>query len=146
MNEDIYAGLERSAIVLYNNHVRSHRRYLQLNAHNIFRFTMTPTNAPLLVIHNTHAVSCGEPPNLTNTDTSAYLGYFQGEHGDQWVFVYDRGTRQATIHGGDVRWDKPVKIASVQDVPYHFTDAERRWVEACWLVATEYQKSPLKAA
>lgn len=110
---------------------------------------MTPTKAPLLVIHNTHAASCGEPPHLTNADGAAYLGYFQNEHGEQWVFVYDRATRQVTIHGGDMRWGRPIAITSLKDIPYHLNEAERRWFEACWLVAAqfkEFEESTRKAS
>ena len=94
---------------------------------------------PLLTIENCHSEDCGEPPHLTNAGASAYLGYFASEHGDQWLFVYDRAEKRATIRGGDMRWDHPVTITSPTNLPYHFTEAERRWVEACWLAATAAQ-------
>ena len=98
--------------------------------------SMSEATQPILLITNTHSAACGQPPHLTNAEPSLYVGYFANEHGNQWLFAYDRVSRRATIRGGDMNWGRPVTIASLKDLPYHFNESERRWAEACWEAAT----------
>ena len=44
---------------------------------------------PLFSIENNHSEQCGTPPSINNDDRSIYVGYFQNEHGEQWVFTFD---------------------------------------------------------
>jgi hypothetical protein len=47
------------------------------------------SDQPLLTVLNRHTASCGEPPQETNEPSGRYVGYFQNEHGDQWLFTRD---------------------------------------------------------
>lgn len=90
----------------------------------------------VLTILNRHAASCGAPPDLTNADRSRYYGYFQNEHGDQWVFVDDPATETATLRTGDAQWSTIYTIRGIEDLPYHLNDVERAWAQACWQAAS----------
>lgn len=91
---------------------------------------------PFFVISNTHAPASGTPPHLTNADPATYLGYFVNEHGDQWVFAFDRKTQRATLYGGDTNWERPITLTSLDALSPSFTASERLWIEACWKAAT----------
>src|SRR5512147_1683467 len=92
---------------------------------------MTPVQ-PLITIYNRHSRDCGEPPQITNDDRSRYVGYFQNEHGDQWIFVDDPATGSATLRCGDAKWSTVYTIHGPQDLPHSITDSERTWILACW--------------
>ena len=51
-----------------------------------------------LTVVNTHAESCGQPPTFTSGE--GYLSYFEGGHGEQWVFARDRGSGVCCGCGG----------------------------------------------
>ena len=59
---------------------------------------------------NHHGSSCGEPPQITTGGSGRYCGYYENEHGEQFIFVYERQTKQATLWVGDNGWDHPVAI------------------------------------
>ena len=61
---------------------------------------------PMFIAYNHHVPSCGRPPQIDTQDGN-YHGYYENEHGEQWLFVYDRKTKTATLRGGDIGWDKP---------------------------------------
>ena len=42
---------------------------------------------PLLSIRNHHAPACGDPPIVNSDDPHVYIGYFENEHGEQWIFT-----------------------------------------------------------
>jgi hypothetical protein len=86
---------------------------------------------PLLTVFNTHAASCGEPPDETNELSGRYVGYFQNEHGDQWLFMSDPETGTATLRSGDAGWDTTYTLRGPEDLPASMTDSERAWVLAC---------------
>lgn len=88
---------------------------------------------PILTILNRHYENCGAPPELSTRD-GRYYGYFESESGDQWLFVYDNGTPEATLYGGDVDW-KPYTITEGCRLPLVLNDRERQWLQACWLAA-----------
>jgi len=91
---------------------------------------------PLLTIFNRHAASCGEPPHETNQDSSRYVGYFQNEVGDQWIFQYDPGTGSATLRSGDAHWSTVYTIRGPEDLHFTMNEAERAWALACWQSAS----------
>lgn len=66
--------------------------------------------APLLCVRNHHAADCDRPPHIDDRGPSRYLGYFENQHGEQAVFVYDHDTRQAFISMGDAGWDVPYVV------------------------------------
>ena len=80
---------------------------------------------------NKHHESCGTPPGISNNeDRDHYYGYFEGQNGDQWVFVYDFVTGQGRLYGGDVEWDNP-GVVSGDTAPFILDEAESSWYAAC---------------
>jgi hypothetical protein len=52
---------------------------------------------------NNHSPDCGVPPCITNRDASAtYYGYFENRHGEQFVFLHNRGDDYARVYNGRV--------------------------------------------
>jgi hypothetical protein len=81
----------------------------------------------LLEIDNVHVADSGQPPTL---DAADYLGYFENNHGEQWVFVGDRAKRTAALWGGDAGWAKCHQITADQMAPNLVLNPEEVW----WLV------------
>jgi hypothetical protein len=61
-------------------------------------------SAPILTIYNRHRAAAGLPPALSNQAGERDLGYFENRHGEQWLFTFDRVTREAILRGGDADW------------------------------------------
>ena len=84
----------------------------------------------LLEIDNGHGADSGQPPTL---DTADYLGYFENNHGEQWVFVGDRTKKTATLWGGDAGWARCHQITADQMVPdLVLNRKEAWWLMTCW--------------
>lgn len=94
-----------------------------------------PSDQLILTIHNRHSAKCGEPPQLSNADRSRYFGYFQSEHGDQWLFIYDLASGVATLRCGDADWSTVYTVHGPKDLPDHMLESERAWGMACWQAA-----------
>ena len=56
-------------------------------------------NATLFRVVNRHSAACGTPPHIERASPNHYLGYFENEHGEQAVFVYDRASRGRSLYG-----------------------------------------------
>jgi hypothetical protein len=76
---------------------------------------------PLLSIRNHHAPTCGDPPIVNSDDPNVYIGYFENEHGEQWIFTGDRTTRRVELCGGDAGWTKTYAVThdGVEAWNYH---------------------------
>ena len=103
---------------------------------------------PLLVISNHHRQ---EPPQIEEA-SDRYVGYFQNVHGEQWLFVRERGAATATVYGGDIAW-KAVVVSSrdlspetrkrVHGAPVVgdaedgliLNEPEMFWLTACWFAS-----------
>jgi hypothetical protein len=85
--------------------------------------------------YNHHAQSCGVPVAATNAAPDNYCGYFENEHGEQWVFVYDRTTKRGILKGGDVGWLEAIEVVDGA-VPIQLNPAEDIWLRTCWQAAT----------
>jgi hypothetical protein len=87
----------------------------------------------LLEIDNLQSAECGPPPSIDAADK--YLGYFENDCGEQWVFIGDRKTGTAAIRGGDAGW--PTQYIVSRDEPYPsglvLNDAEKQWIIACFM-------------
>jgi hypothetical protein len=93
---------------------------------------------PLFSAKNNHSPQCGTPPSINNDDHNIYVGYFQNEHSEQWVFTFDLNSRVGELRGGDVSW-KPLAVQGVGGKPYvdmTLNEPEKIWLEACWQAAT----------
>ncbi len=59
---------------------------------------------PMLTIHNRHSAACGIPPAFSTEAADLYIGYFENRYGEQWIFTFNRVTREASPRGGDAGW------------------------------------------
>jgi hypothetical protein len=59
---------------------------------------------PMLTIHNRHSATCGVPPAVSTEAAGLYIGHFENRYGEQWIFTFDRATREARLRGGDAGW------------------------------------------
>ena len=95
---------------------------------------------PFFVMKNNHVKNCGEPSLITNDDNKKYYGYFENEHGEQWVFVYDYMTGNAELRGGDVGWEEVFTIKNGQANNLILNEEEKMWLQACWKAASAFSK------
>jgi len=87
-------------------------------------------------VANHHVDSCGTPPQIDDSTPNRYLGYFENEHGEQAIFIYDRTARKGTLYMGDAGWDRPYLVVDgAVPEPILGTD-EQMWLAACWKTAT----------
>jgi len=91
---------------------------------------------PLLRIRNKHSPACGDPPIVDSDNPNVYIGYFENEYGEQWVFTYDRSTCVAEIRGGDTGWNTVYAVEEGQVAELILNIAEKTWLASCWLAAT----------
>jgi hypothetical protein len=98
-----------------------------------------PDERIILTVYNNHVETCGEPPTIDNADRSRYYGYFQNEHGEQWLFVYDYGTETGTLRGGDCGWDRIYEVIGGLAAGLILNSAEQQWLAACWNAATAFK-------
>jgi hypothetical protein len=59
---------------------------------------------PMLTIHNRHSAACGVPPAVSTEAADLYIGYFENRYGEQWIFMFDRATREARLRRRDAGW------------------------------------------
>ncbi|MCC7369264.1 MAG: hypothetical protein IT306_12620 [Chloroflexi bacterium] len=71
-----------------------------------------------------HHKQCG--PEV-ETRSGRYVGYFENRHGEQLVFVYDRGDAAATLYHGDNDWE-PVEVIDGRQTELILDDAELLWL------------------
>ena len=86
---------------------------------------------PILTIYNQHVAECGTPPSLSNEAPDLYLGYFENPDGEQWVFTFNRTTREATLRGGDVGWDEQHTVKGGRVGDLILGQEEVAWLQAC---------------
>lgn len=95
-------------------------------------------DAPLLVIDNLHHESCETAPSIIKrSGDECYLGYFENEHGEQFILEVNRSTGRGFVQAGDLGWGCKIEIRDNQiqsDVV--LGESERQWLSACWHSAT----------
>ena len=91
---------------------------------------------PLLTIHNHHSASCGDPPIVAAEDSNTYIGYFENQFGEQWIFTYDRTNGNAILRGGDIGWNTTHAVVNGAAGDLILGDGERAWLRACWKAAS----------
>lgn len=91
---------------------------------------------PILTIYNRHSSTCGSPPPMSNEGSGLYMGYFENRYREQWLFTYNRETREARLRGGDIGWEdeREVRDGRVDDLILGTEEAT--WLQACWKAAT----------
>lgn len=95
---------------------------------------------PLFVAVNRHVASCGEPPHVDAGGEGKYYGYFENEHGEQWVFVYDRESESGILQGGDAGWQQKFKVVGGVASGLILDGEESQWLSACWRAATAFKE------
>ena len=86
---------------------------------------------PLLSIRNHHTAPCGDPPIVNEADRDTYIGYFENQFGEQWIFTCNRTTGEAVLRGGDSGWNKAWPVVNGQPEGLTLDRDEKRWLEAC---------------
>jgi len=90
----------------------------------------------VLSVANHHTDACGSPPRLDELRHGCYLGYFENQHGEQAIFVFDRVTRAGTLYMGDAGWERPHAVVEAKVPGLILADDEQAWLSACWRAAT----------
>lgn len=67
-----------------------------------------------------------------------YYGYYENEHGEQWIFVYDRKTGIAELRGGEVGWENAYQVKDGNAVEIILSAEEKMWLRTCWKSATAF--------
>ena len=96
----------------------------------------TPEQAIVFQAMNKHNVSCGIPPHITTQKNGNYYGYFENQHGEQMIFVYDHETKKATLWAGDNGWNDPVAVENGKATEIGLNSMEQAWLQLCWVIAT----------
>lgn len=99
----------------------------------------TQHDVPLFRVSNHHVAASGQPPHVDGDEPGRYVGYFQNEHGEQAVFVYDRESRQGTVRLGDANWETSYKVIEGRAAGLILGEYEALWLRACWLAATAFE-------
>jgi hypothetical protein len=91
---------------------------------------------PLLTIRNHHSPTCGDPPIVSEEDRDTYIGYFENQHGEQWILTCNRTTGEAVLRGGDIGWNTfwPVVNGEVDGV--NLSRDEKLWLAAVLCATT----------
>ena len=91
-------------------------------------------------VRNHESARSGPPPHIDDLRPSHYLGYFENEHGEQAVFVFDRDSNQAVLYLGDAGWETSHIVIDGAAPDLVLSEVERLWVRACWQAATANRK------
>src|SRR2546428_11928344 len=97
-------------------------------------------NASFFRVRNHHSAECGIPPHVDDSRAGRYRGYFENEHGEQAIFVYDRDSNQAIVYLGDAGWEIPHSVVDGGVPDLILSETEQLWVRACWQAATANRK------
>ena len=97
---------------------------------------MNMSEQPIFRVTNHHTEACGTPPTIDDSEPKRYLGYFENQHGEQAIFVYDRTRRAGTLTMGDAGWERSHEVVEGAVPGVILGAAERAWLAACWKAAT----------
>ena len=98
-----------------------------------------PKRFPIFSVSNRHAIDSGTAPYTDGDEQGRYHGYFQNEHGEQALFIYDYRTKVGTLWMGDNGWDKPIPISNPEKPDVVLSKSEWLWLQSCWIAATEFE-------
>jgi len=93
---------------------------------------------PLLKILNHNAATCGDPPIVNGHESHVYIGYFENEHGEQWIFTRDRKTGIATLRGGDIGWNTVIDVTDSRSTEWVLNQSEVAWLQACLFASRKH--------
>lgn len=98
------------------------------------------TNEIIFQVRNNHSAASGNPPQIDANAKGRYQGYFENEHGEQAIFVYDRETKTGTLWMGDAGWETPYKVIDGLAPALILSQDEEMWLQACWNAATDFEE------
>lgn len=98
----------------------------------------------LFRVKNHHASNCGKPPQIDDSVKSQYRGYFENEHGEQAIFIYDYSSNKATLTLGDASWEKQYPVLEGKPKGLILCDTELVWLAACWKASTCFLEYRIK--
>jgi len=97
------------------------------------------TDPIILQITNHHVETTvregGAPPRIKE-QPGRYIGYFENEYGEQWLFVLDHGSETGMLYGGDVGWEQGYPVVDGVADDLILNAPEIAWLQACWAAAT----------
>jgi len=91
---------------------------------------------PILTIYNKRVPEAGRPPALSNESPDLYVGYFENAFGEQWVFTFNRKTREGGLRGGDTGWLEAYVVRGGRVAGLILGEEEIGWLRACWKAAS----------
>jgi len=95
----------------------------------------------ITTIVNQHIEGCGEPPQF-EIDEYTHVSYFENQHGEQSLFLFDDEEEEARIYIADASWENPQVIPSKELKNMTLEEfavisriilgpAEKKWLSAC---------------
>lgn len=100
---------------------------------------MVTDRLPLLTIHNQHIAPCTVD---FAPETAAFLSYFEGPSGDQWVLRYQYGADHAMLWGGALMWQGiPITIGSCHLQDVRLMPSEQHWMSTCMILINRLAES-----
>lgn len=94
----------------------------------------------IFTVRNKHSIHAGNPPEFDGNAKNKYHGYYENEHGEQAIFVYDHQTKTGMLWMGDAGWDKPVRVIDGLAPDLILSEIEEMWLQACWNAATAFEE------
>ncbi len=90
-------------------------------------------NQPLFQVTNHHGEACGVPPHIDEqTFPGVYRSYFENQHGEQAIFLYDSKQEHGTLYLGDAGWEHPYDVVDGKVLELVLSHPEQAWLLACW--------------
>ena len=90
---------------------------------------------PILTIYRYDAAGSGTPPAISNEASDLYIGYFENRYGEQWIFTFNRVTREAILRGADLDWGNTYPVHDGRVDGLTLGPEESAWLTACWSAA-----------
>src|SRR5579864_2700513 len=90
-------------------------------------------NQLLFQVTNHHGEACGVPPHIDEqTFPGVYRSYFENQHGEQAIFLYDYQQEHGTLYLGDAGWEHPYDVVDGKVLELMLSHPEQAWLRACW--------------
>ncbi|MBV9280080.1 MAG: hypothetical protein JOZ41_08375 [Chloroflexi bacterium] len=87
---------------------------------------------------NRHNAAVSLIPAEAREGDHRYRAYYENQHGEQLIFVYDRKTGRGVLYHGDVDWEprEVTEETGVMKADIILDVFEREWLSICWRTAT----------
>jgi len=91
---------------------------------------------------NIHSAGCGVAPEI-KAQEYIYAAYWENCHGEQFILVRERDSRQFVLYGGNLTWDEPLRFKDIQEfgtLGIILGRWETTWLVSCLCAATEFDR------